>query len=120
MLELLKKPYDLLEHKKFRRLLLFGMPVFIFLFLLFFEPFDLSSLKFIIRVKALLIYFTGIIPVFLVNHYFVSKYFLKKYTIGSTVLRITWSIFLISVAMFIINVYLFNDGRFILEISYLL
>jgi len=112
MFRFLNKPYDLLKYRKFEILYIYGISIFNFIFLLLFKPFGLSNLNFIERLRALLIYFIAIFPIILVNSYVLKRFFIKKYTIGNTILWFIWSFFLISICIFIVNAYLFNDGEF--------
>lgn len=110
MLRFLIKPYDLLEHRMFEIFYIYGITIFNFIFLLLFKPFGLYNLNFLERLRALTIYFIVILPVILVNSYFLKPVFFKKYTIGNTILWFTWIFFLISIGIFIVNAYLFNEG----------
>jgi hypothetical protein len=110
--ELLDKPYDLLAYRRFDILHTYGIVIFNFIFLLFFQPFRLSNLDFYNRLKALLIYFIVILPVLLINLYLMKRVFKIKYTVGNTILWFAWTFFLVAVGLFIINAYLFNRGQF--------
>ena len=112
MFRFLNKPYDLLEHRKFELLSIYGISIFNFFFLLLFKPFGLYSFIFIERIKTLLVYFLVVLPIILVNSYLLKSVFLKNYTLGNTIIWFIWSFLLISVGIFIVNAYLFNDGRF--------
>jgi len=112
MFRFLNKPYDLLEFRRFEILYIYGISVFNFIFLLIFKPFGLYNLIFIERIRTLIVYFLVIFPVILVNSYLLKRFFFKNYTLGNTILWFIWSFLLISIGIFIVNTYLFNDGRF--------
>ncbi len=116
MLRFLKKPYDLLNYRRFKILLSYGVPFFIFIFLMFFKPFGLSDLNLSERVKVLIINFLGLTIVIFFNSYFLRRLLIKNYTIGNTILWLIWVIFLVSCTIFFINGYYFSDGKFDLSV----
>jgi hypothetical protein len=114
----LNKPYDLLEYRKFEILHSYGIAFFNFIFLLLFKPFGLYTLSFAERLKSLSIYFAVVLPVILLNSLILKRYFFKKYTIGNTILWFTWSFILVAIGLFVVNAYLFDQGKFFIYLFF--
>ena len=77
MRDFLNKPYDLLESKKFRYLVVFGGALFGFLFLWIFEPYGLYNLtinkKFLtITLHIVVALILTFIQFFLIQNYIIS------------------------------------------------
>lgn len=117
MKELLKKQYDLLESKTFRYWFVFGIALFGLIFLWTFEPYGLYNLT-TFDEKALAIgLYTGIGLLLLIFQFFLlQNIFIRKYTLGITILWIILSFLIIGTSSFIINTFLYNEGRFYFSI----
>lgn len=117
MKELLKKQYDLLESKTFRYWFVFGIALFGLIFLWTFEPYGLYNLT-TFDEKALAIgLYTGIGLLLLFFQFFLlQNIFIRKYTLGITILWIILSFLIIGTSSFIINAFLYNEGRFYFSI----
>ena len=113
MNNLFKRPYDLLESKAFRYWFVLGVALFGFLFLWIFEPYGLYNLQtFNEKVLAVGLY-VGIGLLLMVLQFFLLQHiFIRSYTLGITILWIIVSFFLIGTSSFIINAFLYNNGRF--------
>lgn len=113
MKDLFKKQYDLLESKTFRYWFVFGVALFGLIFLWIFEPYGLYNLTtFHEKVLAIGLY-TGIGLFLLIFQFFLlQNIFIRKYTLGITILWIILSFLIIGTSSFIINAFLYNEGRF--------
>lgn len=115
MNNLLNRPYDLLERKRFRHIFVFGGSVFGMIFLWVFEPFGFYNLTNYEKLYAIGFYFVaGLIPLIL-QFYVFQDVVLKKYTLLNTVLWIVLSSVLLVVSGGIVNSILFNDGAYVIE-----
>jgi hypothetical protein len=112
MFEILSKPYDLLEHPRFRFLLTFGAAIFVFIFILIFRPFGLHKLYFPELMSILFPYFICGLPISAIHIYYLQNIVIKKFTVGNTILWLLWIYFLIGISGYIVNTFLFFGGEF--------
>ncbi len=114
MKQKLNRPYDLIENKTFRFILVFGGSIFGMIFILIFEPYGLYNLSIHEKLRAIGFYFgAGLIPMIL-QFYVFQDIIIKRYTILNTVLWILLSSILLSISGGIVNSMLFNDGKYII------
>lgn len=113
MKDLFKKQYDLLESKTFRYWFVFGVALFGLIFLWVFEPYGLYNLTtFDEKVLAIGLYTVIGLLLMIFQFFLLQKIFIRKYTLGITILWIILSFFIIGTSSFIINAFLYNEGRF--------
>jgi len=113
MKDLLKKQYDLLESKTFRYWFVSGVALFGLIFLWIFEPYGLYNLTtFDEKVLAIGLYVGIGLLLMILQFFLLQKIFIKKYTLGITILWIILSFLIIGTSSFIINAFLYNEGRF--------
>ena len=110
MIDIFKKPYDLLEHKRFKFLLTFGSAIFVFVFLLIFKPFGLYKLSFSERIYSVALYFIIGLPIPVLHIYVLQGKLIKKFTVGITIIWLTWIFLLVSISNFFVNSFLFTNG----------
>ncbi len=112
MRSLINKPYNLLESVKFRSIYVFGGVGFVIVLLWVFEPFGLHNLS--SHQKLITIcWHIGFGLLFLIIQFFLFQpLFIKKHTFLTTIFWLALSFFLAGTSGFIINAYLFNNGKF--------
>jgi hypothetical protein len=112
MIMILSKPYDLLEHKKFRYLISFGGATFVIIFSLIFKPFGLYNLSFVNQLYWMSLYVIGGLIIQLIFFFIVQPRLITKFSIGNTILWFFIILIFISFYGFIINAYLLCNGVF--------
>lgn len=112
MTSYLNKPYDLLEIKRFKTLYLYGIAIYMFLFLYIFEPFGMYNLSGLYKLKIISLYvFIGFFISF-VHLFWLQNKIIKIYNLRNTILWISWITLLTSLSSSVINDIVFNHGHF--------
>ena len=109
-MNLFNRPYDLLESTQFKYAYVFGGAVFTMFFLWVFEPFGIYDLSVSNKWVAISCYLALGVLLLSLQFFVFQKYLIKKYTVGITLLWLLLSFFILGLAVFIVNAFLFNEG----------
>lgn len=108
-----RKPYDLLNDNRIKRILSFGMPLFILFFLWTFGPFGIVLFQDIDKLLFLSVICIAGSIITIIHIYLLQNIIIKKHTIGTTVIWITWICILVGLSNFIIYIVYFNNAHFV-------
>jgi LytTr DNA-binding domain len=112
MTSYLNKPYDLLEIKRFKALYLYGIALYMFLFLSIFEPFGMYNLSGLYKLKIISLYVFSGLFISMVHLFWLQNKIIKTYNLRNTILWISWITLLTSLSSSLINDIAFNHGHF--------
>jgi hypothetical protein len=111
IVDYLSKPYDLLNDNRIKFIYSIGMPLFIMFFLWSFGPFGIAFFQDIVKLKLLSsICIAGAI-ILIAHVYLLQNIIIKKHSVWTTVIWLTWMVFVVGLSNFVIYFVQFNNGH---------